>query len=106
MGLLAAVPAAAGSSPRLIGTVGFGQITLKTERGRTIKSVRAGRYSLVVVDASPTQNFHVVGKGVNLRTRIAFQGTKTWSVRFRKGPTVKYFSDASRRRLKGSFTVR
>ena len=59
-----------------------------------------------MVDGSATQNFHAVGKGIDLRTKIAFQGTKTWSVRFRKGTTVKYFSDASRRTLKGSFTVR
>ena len=68
--------------------------------------MRAGRYSIAVVDRSPTQNFHIVGKGVNLRTRVAFQGTRTWTVRFRKGTRVKYFSDAARRTLKGSFTVR
>ena len=81
-------------------------MTLKNERGRTIKSVRAGRYSIAIVDRSPTQNFHMVGKGVNLKTKIATQGTKTWTVRFRKGTKIKYFSDASRRTLKGSFTVR
>jgi hypothetical protein len=48
----------------------------------------------------------MVGKGINLKTKIATQGTKTWTVRFRKGTKVKYFSDASRRTLKGSFTVR
>ena len=59
-----------------------------------------------MVDRSSSHNFHIVGKGFNLRTKIAFQGTKTWTVRFRKGTKVKYFSDASRRTLKGSFTVR
>jgi hypothetical protein len=104
--LFAVVPAGAKSYPRLIGTVGFGRITLKDERGRTIKSLKAGRYSLVVVDRSTTQNFHTLGRGVNVRTQIVFQGSKSWSVSFRKGTTVKYFSDASPRKLKGSFTVR
>ena len=70
------MPAGAGTSPRLIGTVGFGQITLKNERGSTIKSIKAGRYTLVVVDRSRTQNFHAVGKGVNLLTKIAFEGVR------------------------------
>jgi hypothetical protein len=92
--------------PRLVGTVGFGTITLKDEQGRTVKSLKKGRYSLVVVDSSSTENFHLLGRGINLYTRVASKGTRAWTVNFRKGTTIKSFSDRAPKTLRGSFTIR
>jgi hypothetical protein len=104
--LLAAGPGSAATYPRLIGTVGFGVITLKDEQGRSVKRLKAGRYSLVVVDSTATENFHLRGPAINLYTRIAFKGTRAWTVNFRKGTTIKYFSDHASKTLRGSFTIR
>ena len=103
---LLAVPVSAATYPRLIGTVGFGVITLKDERGRTVKTLKAGRYSLVVVDSSNVQNFHLRGPSINLFTGAAFKGTRAWTVNFRRGTTVKYLSDRAPKTLRGSFTIK
>jgi hypothetical protein len=105
-GLFGVAAAEAASPPRLIGTVGFGQITFKNEAGLTIKTLKAGRYSVSVVDRSATQNFHLRGTGINLLTGIAFEGTESWTVRFRKGTTIKYYSDHASKSLRGSFTIK
>jgi hypothetical protein len=104
--LVAVAPGFSATYPRLVGTVGFGTITLKDEQGRTVKTLKAGRYSLVVVDSTGTQNFHLRGTGINLYTGIAFKGTRAWTVTFRKGTTIKYFSDRAPKALRGSFTIR
>lgn len=97
--------AGATTYPRLIGTVGFGMITLKDEKGRTITRLKAGRYTVAVFDRSSTQNFHLLGPHINRYTTAKFQGARTWTVTFRKGTTIKYFSDRASRTLKGSFKV-
>jgi hypothetical protein len=106
LALLAVASASGATPPRLIGTVGFGQITLKDLRGVTFKRLKAGVYTVSVVDRSKGQNFHLRGPGINLSTKVAFEGVKTWTVRFRKGTTVRYYSDRAPRMLKGSFGVR
>ena len=105
-GLLAVGLAGAATPPRLIGTVGFGQITLEDLRGVTFKRLKAGVYTVSVLDRSKGQNFHLRGPGINLSTKVAFEGVKNWTVRFRKGTTVRYYSDRAPRTLKGSFRVR
>ena len=49
------------------------------------RSVRAGRYRLVVRDRSSRANFHFVGRGVNRRTGMRFRGTTAWTVRLTRG---------------------
>jgi plastocyanin len=56
------------------------------------RSLRAGRYRLVVRDASKRRNFHLAGPGFNRRTRIAFTGTAVWTARLKRG-TYRYGSD-------------
>jgi plastocyanin len=56
------------------------------------RSLKAGRYRLVVKDQSKRHNFHLAGPGVNRRTGSAFAGTSTWTVRLARG-TYRYGSD-------------
>jgi len=56
------------------------------------RSLRAGRYRLVVRDASKRRNFHLAGPGFNGRTGIASAGTGVWTARLKRG-TYRYGSD-------------
>jgi hypothetical protein len=103
--LIAVSGAGAHSQPRLIGTVGFGQITLKTQTGRAVKRLKPGVYLVSAVDRSKTANFHLKGPRIDHKTGRSFEGVANWTVHFRKGTTIRYFSDRSKT-LKGSFRVR
>ena len=49
------------------------------------RSLKAGRYRVVVSDASKRHNFHLTGPGVNRRTTAAFTGRTTWTLRLKRG---------------------
>jgi hypothetical protein len=90
--------------PTLIATVGpKATISLRTARGAPVRRLKAGRYRIVVRDRSPKYNFHLLGPGVNNRTRIARRETVRWTVTFRKGRTYRFRSDRNTKRLQGSF---
>ena len=99
-----AVPA--GAARTLSGTVGPGfTISLKSG-GKKVKSVRAGSYKFRISDRSDIHNFHLTGPGVNRRiTGIDFEGTKSRTIRLRKG-TYRYVCDPHSSDMKGSFKVR
>jgi hypothetical protein len=63
----------------------------------------AGRARITVKDASSTDNFRLVGPGVNRATGVAFRGTVTWTVTLKAG-TYRFRSDRHPK-LRGSFTV-
>jgi plastocyanin len=88
---------------KLTGTVGPGfTITLKRLTKKVI-SVKAGLYSITVADKSNIHNFHLIGPGVNKEiTGIGFVGTKTVTVRLKKG-TYRYICDPHLTIMKGSF---
>jgi hypothetical protein len=89
---------------KLAGSVGPGaRIALRSASGARVAKLKAGRYALTVSDASKRDNFHLVGKGVNVKTGVAFTGKKTWTIRLAKG-TYAYRSDASSR-LRGKVVV-
>jgi len=67
------------------------------------RAVKAGRYRIVVRDASKRRNFHLAGPGVNRRTSRAFKGTATWSLRLRRG-AYRFGSDPEP--LEGRLRVR
>ena len=97
-------PAPPAKPKRLTASVGPGaRIALRSASGARVARLKPGRYVVAVTDASKRDNFHLVGKGVNVATGIAFTGKKTWSVKLAKGRYV-YRSDATAR-LKGSFAV-
>lgn len=106
--LTAAAVAAGGASaktPVLKGTVTDSfKITL-TQSGKTVKSLKAGTYKIVVSDPTSAHNFHLTGPGVNKKTSVSGKETVTWTVKLKKG-TYKYVCDPHKSFMKGSFTVK
>jgi plastocyanin len=83
------------ASPKLNGRVGPGKaISLKTSRGATVKKLKAGAYKLSIKDSTKTDNFHLVGPGVNKKTGVKFRGSVSWKVRFKAGKKYTVRSDA------------
>ena len=92
-------------TPKLVATVGpKNTISLKSASGATLKTVKAGTYSITVRDRSKLHNFHLVGKGVNRKSGLAGMGTLTWKVKLSAGP-LRFFSDRSPKTVKGSVKV-
>lgn len=90
---------------RLVATVGpAAVITLRDARGRRLSRLTPGRYRIVVRDRSRVHNVHLAGAGINRKTTRAGRGTFTWNVRLRRG-TLRYWSDASPKKLRGSVRV-
>ena len=107
-GVLVAVsiPLAASSNPivpQLNAKVTARSIALRDAQGRRVHVLLQNTYRIVVTDSSKTQSFHLVGTGVNLRTKVAATGTRSWTVYLRPG-TYVYKSDRSAR-LHGTFKV-
>jgi hypothetical protein len=87
---------------RLIATVGPGtRIMLTNAAGRRVRALKPGRYRIVVRDRSARDNFHLVGPGVNRKTRLPFRGTVSWLVTLRAGGVYTYVSDSRPKRLRG-----
>src|SRR2546421_9254450 len=80
------VPAQASStSNRLLGEVGPGFKIEVTKGGKDVKTLRHGTYTIKVQDKVAIHNFHLFGPGVNKKTGVSFKGTKTWTVKLKKG---------------------
>jgi hypothetical protein len=86
----AALTLTAGASPmalpKLVGTVGPG-FTISMKQGlKPIRTLKAGRYTLVVTDKSSIHNFRLIGPGVNRAiTTVGGTGTKTVTLMLKKG---------------------
>ncbi|MGB2953620.1 MAG: hypothetical protein WBB74_09560 [Gaiellaceae bacterium] len=79
--------------PKLRGTVGRGfTISLKDAHGKTVKTLKHGKYTLTVQDKASIHNFTLNGPGVKKRTITAtsFVGTKTVTLTLTKG-TYRYY---------------
>jgi hypothetical protein len=66
--------------------------------GRTItleRTAKAGKATLTIHDRTSKDNFHLLGRGVNKKTGVAFKGTVTWTVTLQAG-SYTYRSDAHR----------
>ena len=99
----ASAPAA---TKTLSGTVGPGFTISLKYKGKTVRSLPAGRYRIRVSDRSDFHNFHIRGPGVNRAvTGVAFEGRKSRTFRLRKG-TYRYVCDPHSGDMKGSFRVR
>jgi hypothetical protein len=93
------------ATPKLLATVGpKNTISLKSASGATLKTVKAGTYSITVRDRSKLHNFHLVGKGINRKSGLAATGTLTWKIKFSTG-ALRFFSDKSPKTVKGSVDV-
>ena len=90
---------------KLLATVGpKNTISLKSGSGATLKTVKAGTYSITVRDRSKVHNFHLVGKGVNRKSALAGTGTVTWKLKLSAG-ALRFYSDKSPKTVKGSVKV-
>ena len=67
-----------------------------------VKRLDPGGYLIIVRDKSKTQNFHLVGPGVDKKTGASQTGTVRWNVKLKAG-TYKYSSDDGS--VRGSFRV-
>jgi plastocyanin len=93
------------ATPKLLATVGpKSTISLKSASGATLKTVKAGTYSITVRDRSKLHNFHLVGKGVNRKSGLAATGTLTWKLKLSAG-ALRFFSDKAPKTVKGSVRV-
>jgi hypothetical protein len=59
---------------------------------------------LVVTDSSKTDNFHLIGPGVNRSTGVKFRGRTTWNLANVQVGVYRYRSDRHKT-LRGSFSV-
>ena len=98
------VASASAAVPTLTATDGPG-FTITLKKGNTkVRSLKAGKYKIVVKDLSEIHNFHLTGPGVNKKTGVDPKGTFTWTVTLKKG-TYKYICDPHASIMKGSFKV-
>ncbi len=91
------------SATRLVGTVGPGfTISLTNSKGKPVKTLKAGTYAITVRDRSASHSFRLVGTGK--ATTVRFVGTKTWTVKLKKG-TLVFFCEPHRASMRGSVRV-
>jgi len=102
--LVVAVAPASAAAPKLVGTVGPGFTITLTKSGKKVKSLKAGKYTIVVHDKSNIHNFKLSGPGVNKSTSVTYVGSKTWTVTLKKG-TYKFICVPHASVMKGSFKV-
>jgi plastocyanin len=97
-------PSALAGGSTLNGTVGPGFTITLQQNGHTVKTLKAGSYTLKISDLSNIHDFHLTGPGVNDTTSVSGTGTKTWKVTFKKG-TYTYVCDPHSSIMHGSFKV-
>jgi plastocyanin len=68
-----------------------------------VKSAPAGKAAITVRDVSASDNFHLIGPGVNKKTSVKGKQTVTWNVTLRAG-TYVFRSDAHAK-LRGTTRV-
>ena len=97
--------AAQAATPKLVGTTGPG-FTITLKKGTTmVKTLKAGKYMIVVRDRSNIHNFRLKGPGLNKQiTTVGFKGTKTVTVTLKKGKYT-YDCDPHFAAMHHSFTV-
>jgi plastocyanin len=97
----------AATHPKLVGTAGPGFTIGIKMNGKSVKTLKAGTYTLVVNDKASSHNFHLIGPGINKKvTTVPFVGTKTVTVILKKGKYTYQCDPHAASGMKGSFTVK
>jgi plastocyanin len=87
-------PPAATTPKKLVLTSGPGYtITLKTQAGKAVKSLKLGTYKVVVRDRSSFHDAHIVAPGFDRSTTVAFVGRKAWKMTLAKAGTLRFLCD-------------
>jgi len=94
--LLLAGAAGAAMHPKLVGVVGKNdayKITL-TSNGKTVKTIKAGTYTVVIHDGSTMHNYELDGPNGKAWTftKVPFVGTKTFTLKLVPGKYKAYCS--------------
>jgi plastocyanin len=100
VGVVMAVPAFA-AVPKFTGNVGPGFTISMVKKPR-----KAGKITLVVNDRSSSHNFHLKGPNVNVKTTVAFTGTKTFKNLVLKKGKYTFVCDPHASSMRGSFTIK
>jgi plastocyanin len=98
---------AAAKAKKLYGQTGPGYtITLVVKYGShtPVRTLKPGTYIFEIQDRATTHSFHLVGPGVNKKTKVGFLGGVPWKVKLKKG-TYQYYCDVHRNIMHGSFKV-
>jgi len=103
MGIVGA-GAAGAATPKLTATVSDPLNISLTVGGKKVSKLKAGTYTIVVLDKAADHNFHLKGPGVNKSTSVGAKSTTTWKVTLRKG-SYTFVCDPHASFMKGSFTV-
>ena len=82
-------------------------ITLKTAKGKAVKTMKRGTYTMVVRDRGRLHNAHVVAPGVNKKTSpLTYTGSQTWRVKLARTGTLRFLCDPhARGGMKGSAKI-
>ncbi len=82
-------------------------ITLKTSRGKAVKSMRPGTYTVTVRDRGRIHNAHIVAPGYNRLTKpLTYTGMQTWKVKLAKVGVLRFLCDPhARQGMKGSAKI-
>ena len=100
VGAITAFPAFA-AVPKFTGNVGPG-FTISMAK----KPTKAVKITLVVNDRSSSHNFHLKGPNVNVKTTVAFTGTKTFKNLVLKKGKYTFVCDPHSSFMRGSFTIK
>jgi plastocyanin len=109
LGVGAVAAARPAVTPTLKGTVGPGfTISLKSS-GKTVKSLKAGKYSFAISDKASIHSFVLEkekgGTFERTLTAVGFVGSKTVTIKLTRG-TWKYYCQPHESTMHGSFTVK
>ena len=104
--LLATASVANASPPKLVGEVGPG-FTIEVKAGsKDVKTLKPGTYVIKVEDKASIHDFHLFGPGVNKSTAVPFVGTKTWTVKLRRGTYTYQCDPHASAGMKGTIKVK
>jgi plastocyanin len=93
------------ATPKLVGTTGPGYDIEVTKGGKDVKTLKPGTYKIVVRDKSSAHNFHLFGPGVSKKTSVSGTGTKTWTIKLKKGKYTYQCDIHAAVGMKGTFRV-
>ena len=97
-------PSAFAGGTTLNGTVGPGFTITLQQGGKTVKSLKAGTYTLKISDLSNIHDFHLTGPGVNKATSVQAVSTTKWTVKLKKG-TYHFVCDPHKAIMHGVLKV-
>jgi len=92
--------------PKLVGVVGPGFTITLTSGGKKVTKLKAGTYRFVISDKASIHDFVLEGPGgfEKQLTGVAFQGTKSYTFKLKKGKW-KYYCAPHESAMFGNFVV-